>query len=153
MGQDGVECTACTATQTATGYLQFLPKKGALLRVTQVPVSKSPAVCSLVSHVLTMTHHVLHQDGDLQLWSLSTQKLIDSMPCADAVVSVAVMHSEPYVLLGCASGSVQVISLLSSSQDLAIGALEAQSMELQPYQGAKHTCFGTLLALLQQSSA
>ena len=107
-------------------------------------LSKAPAVCSLVSHVLTMTHHVLNQEGDLQLWSLSTQKLIDSMPCADAVVSVAVMHSEPYVLLGCASGSVQVISLLSSSQDLAIGALEAQSMELQPYQGAKHTCFDTL---------
>lgn len=57
------------------------------------------------------------------------------MPFADAVKSVAVMQNEPYVLLGCSSGNVQVISLLNSSHDLATGAVEAQSMELQPYQG------------------
>lgn len=48
------------------------------------------------------------------------------------------MHNEPYVLLGCASGNVQVISLLSATHDLATGAVEAQTMELQPYEGT--TC-------------
>lgn len=59
------------------------------------------------------------------------------MPCADAVTSVAVMHNEPYVLLGCTSGNIQVVGLLSASHDLAEGAVEAQSMELQPYQGTR----------------
>ena len=61
------------------------------------------------------------------------------MPCADSIISVAVMHNEPYVLLGCASGNVQVIGLLNASHDLAVEASEAQTMELQPYEGAKHT--------------
>ena len=45
VGRDGVECTACTTSQTATRYLQFLPKKGALLRVTQVPANIDSLNC------------------------------------------------------------------------------------------------------------
>ena len=47
VGQDGVECTASTASQSATRYLQFLPKKGALLRVTEVLLNV-PGVISLL---------------------------------------------------------------------------------------------------------
>lgn len=42
VGQDGVECTASSASPSATKYLQFLPKKGALLRVTEVLLQKCP---------------------------------------------------------------------------------------------------------------
>lgn len=60
VGQDGVECTASTASQSATRYLQFLPKKGALLRVTEVLLSL-PGIISF----LVMTCHSfasLHAD-------------------------------------------------------------------------------------------
>ena len=36
VGRDGVECTSSSAPQAGTRWLQFLPKKGALLRVTKV---------------------------------------------------------------------------------------------------------------------
>ncbi len=55
------------------------------------------------------------------------------MPFADPVTSVAVMQDEPYVLLGCASGNVQVVSLLDSSGSLAMGAAHVNTLELQPF--------------------
>ncbi|KAL0036450.1 hypothetical protein WJX77_008242 [Trebouxia sp. C0004] len=73
-------------------------------------------------------------EGDLQLWALSDGSLLESMPFADPVTSVAVMQDEPYVLLGCASGNVQVVSLLDSSGSLAMGAAQLNTLELQPFQ-------------------
>lgn len=72
----------------------------------------------------------------MQLWALSDGALLDSMPFADPVTAVAVMHFEPYVLLGCASGNVQVVSLLDSSGNLAVGAAHVNTLELQPFQGS-----------------
>lgn len=82
--------------------------------------------------------HLLLQEGDLQLWALSDGSLLESMPFADPVTCVAVMHDEPFVLLGCASGNVQVVSLLDSSGNLATGAAHVHTLELQPFQGS--TC-------------
>ena len=62
------------------------------------------------------------------------------MPFADPVTSVAVMQDEPYVLLGCASGNVQVVSLLDSSGSLAMGAAHVNTLELQPFQGELPCC-------------
>ncbi|KAL0052569.1 hypothetical protein WJX82_004051 [Trebouxia sp. C0006] len=45
-----------------------------------------------------------------------------------------IMQDEPYVLLGCASGNVQVVSLLDSSGSLAVGAAHVSTLELQPFQ-------------------
>lgn len=75
------------------------------------------------------------QDGDLQLWSLTDGHLLDSMPFADPVTSVAIMHDEPFILLGCASGNVQVVSMLDSSGSTAVGAAPVHTLELQPFQG------------------
>lgn len=83
---------------------------------------------------------VLMQEGDLQLWALSDGSLLESMPFADPVMSVAVMQDEPYVLLGCASGNVQVVSLLDSSGSLAMGAAQVSTLELQPFQGEVPCC-------------
>ena len=62
------------------------------------------------------------------------------MPFADPVMSVVVMQDEPYVLLGCASGNVQVVSLLDSSGSLAVGAAHVSTLELQPFQGEFPCC-------------
>ena len=75
------------------------------------------------------------QDGDLQLWSLTDGHLLESMPFADPVTSVAIMHDEPFILLGCASGNVQVVSMLDSSGCTAVGAAPVHTLELQPFQG------------------
>lgn len=80
------------------------------------------------------------QDGDLQLWGLSDGRLLESMPFADPVTSVAIMHDEPFILLGCASGNVQVVSMLDSSGCTATGAEVVHSLELQPFQGAVPAC-------------
>lgn len=50
------------------------------------------------------------------------------------------MQDEPYVLLGCASGNVQVVSLLDSSGSLAMGAAHVNTLELQPFQGEPCCC-------------
>ena len=57
------------------------------------------------------------------------------MPFADPVTSVAIMHDEPFILLGCASGNVQVVSMLDSSGSTATAATSVHSLELQPFQG------------------
>ena len=57
------------------------------------------------------------------------------MPFADPVTSVAIMHDEPFILLGCASGNVQVVSMLDSSGCTAAGAAPVHTLELQPFQG------------------
>ena len=92
---------------------------------------------------------VFFQDGDLQLWSLSDGLLLESMPFADAVTSVAIMHDEPFILLGCASGNVQVVNMLDSSGNSAVGAAPVHTMELQPFQGA---LFSRLCCLQSASS-
>lgn len=79
---------------------------------------------------------IVFQDGDLQLWSLSDGRLLESMPFADPVTSVAIMHDEPFILLGCASGNVQVVGMLDSSGNSAAAAAPVHTLELQPFQGA-----------------
>lgn len=152
VGHEGVECTASSASQSPTRYLQFLPKKGALLRVTEVLLQ----VTDVTSQLCCNMHQIYLipcrdcqcfapdalQDGDLQLWSLSDGHLLESIPFADPVTAVAIMHDEPFILLGCASGSVQVVSMLDSSGSVAVGAAPVHTLELQPFQGCALPCHG-----------
>ncbi len=53
VGQDGVECTASSSSQSGTRYLQFLPKKGALLRVTEASLAHLSTISyNLASEIL-----------------------------------------------------------------------------------------------------
>ena len=49
------------------------------------------------------------QDGDVQLWGVEAAALLDSMPSGDdPITTVEPLADEPYLLLGCASGNIQV---------------------------------------------
>lgn len=49
------------------------------------------------------------QDGDVQLWGVEAAALLDSMPSEDdPITTVEPLADEPYLLLGCASGSIKV---------------------------------------------
>ena len=145
VGQDGVEVTACSSSPAGTKYLQFLPKKGALLRVTKVCLASWSALSEsrellqqvLLGNFLVTPYdmQLFMQEGDLQLWALSDGSLLESMPFADPVTSVAVMQDEPFVLLGCTSVNIPVVSLVDSSGSLAVGAAHVHTLELQPFQG------------------
>ena len=76
------------------------------------------------------------QEGDVQLWGLATGsvKLLDSLPCADCITAVATFATEPYVLLGCESGTMQVLALTGSTGVLTEVAPPA-STALMPYEG------------------
>ena len=78
--------------------------------------------------------HLL-QDGDLQLWGVAAGGLLDTLPNSgdEVVVLEPVQAQEPYVLLGCRSGRVQVAALLNESGGPATGAQEACALSLMPY--------------------
>lgn len=45
----------------------------------------------------------------MQLWGVEAAALLDSMPCeGDLITVVEPLADEPYILLGCDSGNVQV---------------------------------------------
>ena len=74
------------------------------------------------------------QAGDLQLWSLESNVLLDSIPCADPALSCAAIPNSPYICLGCQSGMLQFLQVNSSSGEPAEGVVEAHSLELLPYE-------------------
>ncbi|KAK9811618.1 hypothetical protein WJX72_007037 [[Myrmecia] bisecta] len=114
IGREGVECTfRHSSSQTATKHIQFLRGKGAILRITQ--------------------------EGDAQLWGVAEESVLDSIPCVDAVMAVAVMHNDPYVLLGCQSGDIQVAALVDASGEPAVGAREVRSISMTPYEVSAET--------------
>ncbi|KAK9908560.1 hypothetical protein WJX75_009693 [Coccomyxa subellipsoidea] len=107
-GRDGVERTFISPCQCATKHLQFLDGRGALLRVTQ--------------------------EGDVQLWGVEAAALLDSMPSGDDLITaVEALAKEPYLLLGCASGDIQVAALMGSSNAPALGAREACTLSQMPH--------------------
>jgi hypothetical protein len=111
IGRLGVEATLRPASPVPTIYLGFLPNQGALVRVTK--------------------------DGGIELFSLAAKRLLSSLSLRGepgGVVSVATLPGAPYILLGCASGNIKVISLLSRTGALAEGCTPAASVKIQPYQ-------------------
>ena len=72
--------------------------------------------------------------GDLQLWALETQVLLDSIPCADPVLSAAVIPNTPYICLGCRSGMLQFFQIIGPTGEPAEGVVQANSLELLPYE-------------------
>ena len=98
-----------TASRAPTQHLAFLgPGRGALLRVTA--------------------------DGDIQLFSAVQRRLLTSTWLqGDAINAVALL--DPYILLGCESGSVRVVALLDADGAPAPAARPAADLALQPYQG------------------
>ena len=60
---------------------------------------------------------------------------LDSLPCADTVMAVALMPNDPYVLLGCQSGDIQVAALVDEHGEPAVGATAVRSLSMTPYEG------------------
>lgn len=98
VGQDGVECTASCASQSATRYLQFLPKKGALLRVTEVLLN---VPCNVSRLVMTCTSFASsHADRDYRhistissyAMALHLLQLSSKVVKALAVITLSLMH-------------------------------------------------------------
>jgi hypothetical protein len=111
IGRLGVEATLRPASPVPTVFLGFLPNQGALVRVTK--------------------------DGGIELFSLAAKRLLSSVSLRGepgGVISVATLPGAPYILLGCASGNIKVISLLSRTGGLAEGCIPAASVKIQPYQ-------------------
>ena len=74
------------------------------------------------------------QAGDLQLWGLEEQVLLDSIPCADPALSAAVLPNTPYICLGCESGMLQFFQMNGLTGEPAEGLVQAHSLELLPYE-------------------
>lgn len=112
IGRHGVEATIRSGSSSATRYLAFLRHRGALLRVTR--------------------------GGDVQLFSVAGRRLLASLRVeGDEVNDVAVVPGGPYLLLGCQSGDVRVVSVSGRAGDCdgAGGAAgPAAGLSLQPYQ-------------------
>ena len=85
------------------------------------------------------------QDGDVQLWGLAGGhvKLLDSVPCGDSVTAVACFSREPYVLLGCESGCIQLLGFTNSSGGVVEGVGAVTSTSLLPYECEWDPCFET----------
>ncbi len=75
------------------------------------------------------------QDGDVQLWSITSGKLVDAIPCATPVVAVASLPDDPFILLAEEGGGLQVAALINASGEPALAASEPASLALQPYEG------------------
>ncbi|KAL4431642.1 hypothetical protein ABPG77_001484 [Micractinium sp. CCAP 211/92] len=111
IGRPGVEATLRSASRSPTQHLCFLPNRGALLRVTR--------------------------DGDIQLFSAVQRRLLTSIWLqGDVINSVALLPgaSDPYILLGCESGSVRIVAVLDEAGQPAVGGRPAADLALQPYQ-------------------
>lgn len=77
------------------------------------------------------------QSGELQLWGLEDANLLDSLPSPEGVTAVAVLHDGPYILIGTETGDVLVVGVVTSnSGEPAVGAVQAQALQLQPYSGS-----------------
>ena len=77
------------------------------------------------------------QDGDIQLFSVPARRLVASTWLqGDTVNALALLPGgEPWVLLGCESGSVRVVALQDGAGAPAAGAAPVAELALQPYQG------------------
>ncbi|KAK9795881.1 hypothetical protein WJX73_006395 [Symbiochloris irregularis] len=86
-GREGVEFCSEPEGKHGTEALRFLQPWGSILRLTK--------------------------EGDVQIWGMANGAvaLVDSIPCADCVTAVAPFAAEPYVVLGCESGTLQVLGL------------------------------------------
>lgn len=77
------------------------------------------------------------QEGDVQLWSVARGKLVESIPCATPVVSVASLPDDPFILLAEEGGGLQVAALINAQGEPALAASEPHSIALQPYQSER----------------
>lgn len=64
--------------------------------------------------------------------------LLDSVPCGDSVTAVACFRQEPYVLLGCESGCIQLLGFTDKRGKLVEGVGAVASTSLLPYQRTAH---------------
>ena len=72
----------------------------------------------------------------MQLWGVASGavQLLDSIPCGDSVTAAACFAAEPFALLGCESGAVQVLGLTGPAGGVLQGVGAASSTSLMPYQ-------------------
>lgn len=109
VGKLGVEATIHPASQSPTVLFAFVKNQGALIRVTK--------------------------DGDVELFSISGRRLLSAIKIKNEIVtSVAAIPKTSYILIGCASGDIKVIGVLSKNGKPAEGAVPAAVVKLYPYQ-------------------
>lgn len=155
IGRPGVEATLRAGSRAPTRHLCFLRNRGALLRV-DANVSRWGAFWLLWSASMhawlsqgnqgCFSSRESHRDhasfmlslwlqGELQLFGLERRRLAAStLLRGDAINAAALLPDDPYLLLGCESGSVRVVGLLGPEGQPAEGATPAVDLELLPYQ-------------------
>ena len=74
------------------------------------------------------------QAGDLQLWGIEQNAVLDSLPCADPITSIAQVAVSPYLCLGCESGDLLFVQLITKGGAPATGVCPATGLEMLPYE-------------------
>lgn len=88
----------------------------------------------------------IFQDGRIQLWSLQDSQLLDEAAIPSKVWTVVWVPDTPYICLGCESGLLFSLQLLTATGDPAEGTCQAASLEVLVYEC--ETPISTLLPTL-----
>ncbi|GIL46335.1 hypothetical protein Vafri_3346 [Volvox africanus] len=126
LGRPGCEVTEYSTARYPYGtrQLQFLLNRGVLVRVSKGGFMESWSVVS-------------GNPSDAGVRSLGTVKVR-----GDKICCVADMARDPYVLLGCASGSLRIAMLVDSSGSPTTLARQARGFTVAPYRVRPHEMRG-----------
>eukprot|EP00879_Flechtneria_rotunda_P011333 GHRR01011838.1.p1 GENE.GHRR01011838.1~~GHRR01011838.1.p1 ORF type:complete len:1352 (+),score=605.93 GHRR01011838.1:400-4455(+) len=117
IGRDGVEQALSCRSHEATQQLLFLINRGGIVRLNQAGILElfgaDPAGCDT------------EEDSSKPLHTLAVQD--------DKVCRLALLHREPYLLLGCSSGIVRVCGLVNASGVPVAEARQVRGLILMPY--------------------
>lgn len=104
---------------------------------TEVTLTSEARTYTASIHILPNTGDVirLDDDGRIELWSMDSMECVASLPPPhDDVVTVCLpLPHDPYLLLGCRSGAVNVVGLLGSDHAPLGPTRSAHFLSQMPY--------------------
>eukprot|EP00877_Chromochloris_zofingiensis_P001873 jgi/Chrzof1/11687/Cz06g05130.t1 len=116
IGKEGVERNMKTAARMpeATRQLKFLYNRGIIVRVDQAGRVEIWSIDHTDAHDDSQPLHSLHLDDD-------------------DVTCVAAMKREPYLMLGCSSGTIRVAGLVNASGSTVTEARQVRALKMMAY--------------------
>ena len=78
----------------------------------------------------------------MELWAVDPTSTVADDPCQplhrlqlqeDSIICIAPMQRDPYVLLGCSSGSIRVAALVNASGTTVTEARQVRMLQIMPY--------------------
>ncbi len=116
MGKDGVDVSiACSCGPTLS--LLSVPFAGAVVRLSKVRTSMG-RYTNTQTQMLSRwyTHTSLPKAGEVELISLAACAVVSTLQHNDTFTAAAVIATgQPYIVLGCASGSIRIANLVSTT--------------------------------------